>query len=726
MLKSLSELFKTKESSYGVKNVTHLFTDQELGNIAQDVLYDYNQDLTTCKEKFDQLKEIMALAMIVAEAKSYPWPNASNIIYPLIANAAINFGASCYPEIIQDDEIVKAKIIGKDNGKVSVFNGQKQTDPKTGELVREGAGNKLKRGTRVATMMNWQLTEQMTWWESDVDKEVHTLPIVGTLYKKVYYDTLKKMPVSELIFPDKIVINNSARDIDSAVVTQLIELYPQEILQRIRSGFYRDFDFDLDDMQNAAPQADATTTSTIPQLKPDVTVESNTNLHKFLEQHTWLDLDEDGFLEPYIVTVHYESNQVVRIIPRFEEKDISYNEKKEVKEIKACKYYVVRRFLPSFDGGFMGIGFGHLLKTINDSINTNLNQLTDAGTLANTGGGLIDNRIKTRGGKLTISMNEYRLINTNGVDLQSGIFSFPKTEPSSVLFTLLEFLTNAGKELGSMRDVLNGVGAPNMPATTYMGMVDQAHKEFKSVFKRLHKSFKIEFGLLYDINSKNLSNEEYAKVLDEDEDMVNVKGDFDGRDFDIVPVADVNSIVSSQKFAQATFLTGFIGNQNVEQTKLLKNVFHIARIPDTDEMIIPAPAQVDPAIQIAQMDQQVKMASLQVAAEKNALETQKLQLEIPKLAAEVEKIRSSIMVDFANVGKISQEVDLNKQEQEIKIASHLVDAEVEQIKAGANIHVAKIREKTELLKLTHDHVQRHQDRVHEKDLSKQEVAKAAD
>jgi chaperonin GroES len=36
--------------------------------------------------------------------------------------------------------------------------------------------------------------------------------------------------------------------------------------------------------------------------------------HLFIEQHRRLDLDGDGYAEPYIVTVHLRSSKTVRIV----------------------------------------------------------------------------------------------------------------------------------------------------------------------------------------------------------------------------------------------------------------------------------------------------------------------------------------------------------------------------------------------------------------------------
>lgn len=71
------------------------------------------------------------------------------------------------------------------------------------------------------------------------------------------------------------------------------------------------------------------------------------------------------------------------------------------------------------------------------------------------------------------------------------------------------------------------------------------------------------------------------------------------------------------------------------------------------------------------------------------------------------------MVDFANVGKIAAESDLKGQEQQVKLVSHVVDAEIAKIEVEARLHEAKLRHENELLKLSHEHVQNSTDRMHE-------------
>lgn len=647
MLNSLEEVFT-------VSNVAEILSDDDLKSISQAVQSDYEEDLSTCSEKIEEIKKILELAMIVAKQKNYPWAGSSNIIFPLVANACIEFGASCYPEIIRDSQIVKAKVIGKDDGKPATFDGQMKIDPATGKPIMKDVGVKEARGNRIATMMNYQLLEMMPWWENDVDKEVHSLPALGTLYKKVYHDPLTNQCVSELIYPDKIVINNSARDIDSAIVSQIIELYPQEVIQRMRSGVFIEFDFD------AESDSDDQTDTQLEIISSD-NPKSNTKIHQFLEQHTWFDLDEDGYPEPYIVTMQYNSGKVVRVVPRFRPQDISRNQEGKINFIKAKKYYVVRRFLPSLDGSFLGIGFGHLLFNTNVAINTTLNQMFDAGHLSITGGGFVAKSFKIRGGAIRLSPGEWKMVDVAGGDLANSIVPLPMPQPSPVLFTLLGALIDAGKELGSLRDVLTGEIAANTAPTTMMSLVEQGMKQFKSIYKRYYKSLKDEFKLIYEDNAEYLSNEEYAMVLDESVIDVSVKDDFNTRSCDIVPVADPNMITSSQKMGQAAFLMQFLNDPFFPGLELRKRILNSVNIERPDELLEqPAPAP-DPAQILAQAEANkadAKQREIDLKAHEMMTSIEKAKYEIENLIADIEVKRSEALKNIAEVSQSEKDLHL--------------------------------------------------------------------
>jgi chaperonin GroES len=86
----------------------------------------------------------------------------------------------------------------------------------------------------------------------------------------------------------------------------------------------------------------------------------------FLEQHRLWDLDDDDYPEPYIVTVHKESQKVVRIVARYRERGDQgayaasiHRAPRSSDQAGALLHQV--RLHPGPDGSFYDIGFGTLL-----------------------------------------------------------------------------------------------------------------------------------------------------------------------------------------------------------------------------------------------------------------------------------------------------------------------------------------------------------------------------
>jgi len=221
-------------------NIVEILSEEELTSIQQFNHQIFTLDKQSREEKEKDLKKFVKLAMLVAEEKSTPWENAANVKYPLIAQAALDFGSKCYPEIIKDNYIVKPKIIGNDEGQAAVnINGVPLQD-EAGQEIMQNVGVKEQRGQRVSEFMNWQLFEEIDNFECDMDVLCNSLPVVGCMFKKVFFDSSQDKACSELIYPDKIIINNKAKNLYNATITHIIELYPHEVVERIRAGIFVD------------------------------------------------------------------------------------------------------------------------------------------------------------------------------------------------------------------------------------------------------------------------------------------------------------------------------------------------------------------------------------------------------------------------------------------------------------------------------------------------------
>jgi chaperonin GroES len=648
-----------------ISNLAEELEDDKLTEIGNQVVKRFNDDKQSRSDKLKTLEEIVKLSLSITDEKSFPWPGASNTIFPLISTAVMDFGSKCSPEILRDDFIVKAKVIGKDDGTpLYSVGGEKMINPETNEPILKDVSAKQKRGDRVSTVMNYQLTESIDNWCENTDKLTISLAATGTMFRKTFYNG--KKIVSELIYPDKLFVHDQTVDFDLAPKTHVQELYDVEIQRKIRSGFFKEFVYSEESSDSVA----ALLQNDLSNSQNEGSNDTNSGLHIFLEQCCWLDLDEDGLDEPYVVTAHQSSNTVVRIAPLFDKSDIE----KEGDKIISISYknpYTVFNFIPSPDGSFYGVGLGHLLFNINKGVNSSINQLTDAGTLQNTGGGFIAKSLKIRGGAFKMKPNEYKMVDSFGSSIRDSIVSLPTPEPSQTLFALLGFLTQAGKELGSLKDSLTGENAANVQATTMMALVEQGITQFRSIYKRIYRSLKKEFKLIYSINGKHLSQKEYADILDEAIAEVDVKADFSKGGFDIVPVADGASITNTQRVAKAGFLMQFMNDPFTDQILLRQRILSGFGIENYQELVTsPPPAQPDANTILAQaemMKAENRIKEIQIKAIETSSKIQEDRIQSEKTLSEIKEIESKVLKNIAdatskeleNAQKIEQSIEQN-------------------------------------------------------------------
>ena len=535
-------------------NLAKDMDDTELARIGQKVVEEYEIDLNSRKAaKWDERnKSAMDLALQVKEAKSYPWPNAANVKYPLLTTAAIQFAARAYPAIVDGATVVRGKVQGKPND-------QKQ-----------------QRADRIGRHMSWQLLEEMDGWEEDTDRLLHMLPITGCVFRKTWFDPIKGHNCSELIPPDKFVVNYCAKDIETVPRgTQVCEYYPHEIEAKFRGGTW--LRQELGEAQDAGNDEQAP--------------------HTFLEQHRLLDLDEDKYPEPYIVTVHKETMKVVRIVARYDEDGVYANDRGEVTCIKPVRYFTKYGFIPSPDGSFYDIGFGQLLNALNETINSTLNQLLDAGHLANTQGGFIGSGVSIKSGRLRFEPGEWKKAEVAGGALKENIVPLPVGKPSAVLFNLLGMLVEAARDITATKDILTGeTQQTNQPVGTTLAMIEQGLKVFTAIYKRIHRSLRQELACLYRLNRLYLPQEQYFAFQDQPEAVS--QQDY-ADDIDVLPVSDPTTVSDMQKLGRAQYLGQFLG-KGLDDMKIVERMLEAASVPDIEELMPKGPPPTPPELLIEQ------------------------------------------------------------------------------------------------------------------------------
>ena len=558
------------------KNVCDLFVGDKpkeaLDKIGRTVHKSYEIDEQSRKKWMTKQQDATDLALQLIEEKTTPWRGAANVKFPLLTIAAMQYAARAYPVLVKTPDLVKYRVQGRDQ-----------------------FGVKAARALRISSHMSYQLLDQDEDWEEDHDKMMLVKPILGCAFKKSYYDPIKGHNKSVLVLPKNLCVHYYAKSIeDCERKTEIFELYDREIKERELRGIFTEHDYGV------AAVADFKEEDKRQGLSPPLADDDRPRV--FLEQHCYLDLDGDGYKEPYVVTVEKQTKKVARITNRFgeitTEQSVKIEElqtrikalaeglveptndeelnhalrveqtiismQEEVKElaaqtpkvldIKSVEHYTKYPFIPSPDGGFYDLGFGALLSPINDSVNTLINQLLDSGSLNNSNSGFIGKGARLKGGQLRFRINEWKQVNVTGGALRDSIVPLPANAPSPVLFQLLGLLINYAEQISSVTDTMKGQNpGQNTPAYNMAEMLSEGKQLFNAIFKRAYRSQRKEFRKLFALNGIYLDQEEYYEYQDSESKAL--RTDYTADPKDLIPAADPDAFSNKERMMKAQMIS---------------------------------------------------------------------------------------------------------------------------------------------------------------------------
>lgn len=585
------------DAVFANKNIAETLSKEKLLEVSEFASEGFENDLKSREEWESAIEEWIKLAKQCREAKTFPWPNASNVKYPLLSTAAMQFAARAYPSLLPSNgQIVNSIVVGKDP-----------------------TGSKLEKATNVSTYMSYQLLYEMKGWEESMDKMLIMLPIVGTMFKKTWYDKGSDCVRSELILPKNLVINNWAKDLCSVErISEIIDMTPRVLKEKQNMELFRDID--LGTPSNPIDDSDN-------QYKNNGVIDSTTP-YQIVEQHTFYDFDDDGYAEPCIISFERHSKEVLRISYRYYKDSITMKPSgKGIAKIEPIQMYTKFGFLPNPDGSFYDVGFGQLLGPLNEAVNSLINMQIDAGQVNNLQSGFIGKSLRMKMGDARMTPGEWRPVNATGDDLRKQIVPLPAKEPSSVLFQLMGSLITSAKELASVAEIFTGkMPGQNTPATTTMATIEQGMKVFTAVYKRIFRSLAEEFDKLYDLNAMYLDPQKYIEVLDTQVDP----SDFDRSACDIEPGADPTAISQTEKLLKAQGLMELMQSAQgiLDPVKVIERILDAQEQPNWQELLTqqvqqtgaPPPPPPDPkilAIQAKSQAEQQKLALSQQAQQQS-------------------------------------------------------------------------------------------------------------
>ena len=538
-------------------NLALYLSDEDLDSISIELMTAIEEDKSSRQDWETQYTKGLDLLGFKYEERTRPFRGASAVTHPVLSEAAVQFQSQAYKELLPANGPVKTSIIGQSN-----------------EQLEEQA-------QRVRDYMNYQITYVMKDYETETDQMLFYLPLAGSAFRKIFYDSTEEKARSQFVPAEDLVVPYCASYLDDAErVTHIIKMNEIELKKKQIFGMYRDVDvrpFNEDDQVQ----------DKYDQLEGVKSKGYTSDMYTLYESHCYLDLpgyeDPDGQKLPYIVTVDESSNKVLSIYRNYEQGD-------PLRKKKA--YFVHYKFLPGL--GFYGFGLIHMIGGLSRTATVALRQLLDAGTLSNLPAGFKARGIRIRDDDQPLQPGEFRDVDAPSGTIQGSLINLPYKGPDQTLFALLGFCVDAAKRFVSVADSKIGDAQVNQnaPVVTTVALMERGTMVMSSIHKRLHNSQKQEFQLLaktfqlflppvypYSVGNVNPAIKQQ---------------DFDER-IDIIPVSDPSMFSMSQRIAMAqTQLQMAQSAPEIHNIREAYRRMYVAlRIPNI-EQILPEPQQPQP------------------------------------------------------------------------------------------------------------------------------------
>ena len=543
-------------------NLAEFMDDEALTAVASELQESYDEMKSSRSDWEDGYLKGLDLLGFKYENRSEPFQGASGATHPVLAEAVTQFQALAYKELLPAGGPVRTQIMGK-------------VDPM-----------KEQQSQRVKEFMNYQIMTEMKEYEPEFDQMLFNLPLAGSTFKKVYFDSVLGRTVSKFVPAEDLVVPYTATSLEDAdTIIHVLKMSGNDLRKQQISGFYRDVEL-VESSDN---------TTDIQEGKDKlggVSPGAYNEMHTLLECHVELDLEgfedknvqtgeETGIKLPYIVTIDEEAGEVLAIRRNYGAQD----------QLKRRKdYFVHFKFLPGL--GFYGFGLIHMIGGLSRTATAALRQLLDAGTLSNLPSGFKQRGIRVRDEAQPLQPGEFRDVDAPGGNLRDAFMPLPFKEPSSTLLQLMGVVVQAGQRFASIADMQVGDGNQSAAVGTTVALLERGSRVMSAIHKRLYQSLKCEFMLMATAFATYLPKQYPYDVVGGQREIF--AADFDER-IDIIPVADPNIFSQTQRIQIAqTELQMAMSNPD------LHNIYHAYRhmyealgVKDVD-ILLPPPAPMQP------------------------------------------------------------------------------------------------------------------------------------
>jgi hypothetical protein len=548
-------------------NLAEEIPDRELQRISSELLEEFDANKASRQDWEEAYSSGLELLGFNYEERTQPFRGASGVTHPLLAEAATQFQAQAFNELLPPSGPVRTVVMGA------------------------STSAKVQQAQRVKQFMNYYITNEMEEYTPDMDQMLFFLPLAGSTFKKTYYDETLGRAVSRFVPAENLVVPYETADLETCPnITQVVRMSLNDLRKRQVAEVYLDVEVipsqkEMSSLDGAFSRIDGQDSN---QIDYDCTI---LECHVDLDLEGYEDLDEEGDYTgikiPYIVTISEDNGQVLSIRRNYREDD---------ERRKKISYFTHYKFLPGF--GFYGLGLIHTIGGLSRTATSALRQLIDAGTLSNLPAGFKARGLRIRDDDEPLQPGEFRDVDAPGGAIRDSLMPLPFKGPDQTLFQLLGFVVDAAQRFATITDLKVGDGNQQAAVGTTMAMMEQGARVMSAVHKRLHYAMRQEFKILSRVMSESLPQEYPYSVPGGDETIM--QSDFDGR-VDVIPVSNPNVFSQAQRImlAQTKMQLAAQAPEIHNIHEVYRDMYEALGVTDIERIMKAVPAEeaepIDPA-----------------------------------------------------------------------------------------------------------------------------------
>ena len=550
----VSDDVPTRPDRKWFENIAEDFDDGTLNKLATRLLQDIERDKKSREKRDKEYEEAIKRTGLGKETPGgADFEGASKAVHPMLTEATVDFAARAIKELMPP------------NGPVKVFVPGDNPEP-----------DRFAKGERVKNYNNWQFLVQMPDFRSELEQLLTQLPLGGSQYLRMVYDSQKRRPVPTYWPSDDVYVPYAASNFYSAERLTFVEhITEHEFEQRVKSKMYRDLGPGAATAQPEQQTPPEKATNAV-EGKDQIQPYNEDGLRNEYEIMCWCELEDKHGYSPYRITIDGAHRKVAAVNRNWEEDD----------DTKQPLYWTVEfPFIPW--RGAYSIGLGQMIGSLSGAATGALRALLDSAHMNN-----LPTLLRLKGANFSGQSKELNIAEVTeieggiaGDDIRKLVMAVPFNEPSNVLLELLGVLTEQGRGMVQTTFEKLGQQGTELPVGTTLALIEEGMTVFSAIHLRLFQSMTMVIKILNRINRMYLDEEE---IKDDMGEVLARRVDFDPP-HDIVPVADPEIFSDVQRMAQLQVVADRAAQmpEVYNQKEVEKRILERTKIPNADELLLP-------------------------------------------------------------------------------------------------------------------------------------------